>query len=262
MVLRNNSSWRLRLPMKAPRGQRSTSLQGVRPDEQATILSSPTIFPKGCTDPSQSDRELAVFEGRLSRSITVSPHGGIEALRRCLSSLGQAFSRFRSAHAHEAERFELVVFTDPHRELVDECRSVNFVRTRLFVNGDHLGNGLNTVQSLAYVFGRGTEFNVHLRGDALLTPDAFDCALYYLQEFATSPLSHLFYSLVATPAAPFDERAFCLFYANWFQYLGPNLFLSEDGRHGWRLATYGKQGIGPLAPATSVATFSTRGLAW
>lgn len=59
----------------------------------------------------------------------------------------------------------------------------------------HSGARDNMYQVLSYAFKIGSDFNVHLEDDYLLSPDAIDLASWYYEMFKNDPLAYMSYGL-------------------------------------------------------------------
>ena len=75
-------------------------------------------------------------------------------------------------------------------EVLDVCKAIDFIPTHVHLNAERLGVRENPYQALRAVFDMGSDFNVYLEDDLLVSPDALDLANWYLEQderFAFKP---------------------------------------------------------------------------
>jgi hypothetical protein len=91
----------------------------------------------------------------------------------------------------------------------------------------HLGARLNMYNALKTAFDAGTDFNLHLEDDFLLSPDALDLANWYYNNYKDKPLTYMSYGMfgfgknrgndyASLEEVPFFEGlGWCAFKENW-----------------------------------------------
>jgi hypothetical protein len=71
-------------------------------------------------------------------------------------------------------------------ENIEICKSIDFIESRIFLNEEKKGVRLNPYFILDKVFNNGSEYNVYLEDDSILSPDAFELANFYYDYFKNS----------------------------------------------------------------------------
>jgi len=78
--------------------------------------------------------------------------------------------------------YTLFIGVEPlNAEVISYCRQLNFMPTELTVNSSQLGVAGNPLATITRAFESGSEFNVALEDDLLLSPDALDLANWFLE---------------------------------------------------------------------------------
>jgi hypothetical protein len=91
----------------------------------------------------------------------------------------------------------------------------------------HSGARDNMYNVLSYAFNNGSDFNVHLEDDFILSPDAMDLAEWYYQNFKDEPMKYMCYGLFnwgskgddyagVVTATTFHGLGWCAFKENWY----------------------------------------------
>jgi hypothetical protein len=68
-------------------------------------------------------------------------------------------------------------------EVVDICNAIDFIPTSIYLNPSNFGVRRNPYEALKYVFQDGSDFNVYLEDDILLSHDAFRLADFHRRRF-------------------------------------------------------------------------------
>ena len=115
------------------------------------------------------------------------------------------------------------------QEVVELCRDIDFVEKKLVFNDGVLGLRRNSHKILSEAFKDGSEFNVHLEDDLVLSPDCFNLANWYYEKFFDNRYKYFsfgFFNYESDPAYPnqlieyprFTGYGWCCFKENWFNW--------------------------------------------
>jgi hypothetical protein len=91
----------------------------------------------------------------------------------------------------------------------------------------HSGARDNMYNVLSYAFNNGSDFNVHLEDDFILSPDALDLANWYYETYKDKPMTYMCYGLFnwgsagedfsgVVEAPTFHGLGWCAFRKNWY----------------------------------------------
>jgi len=118
--------------------------------------------------------------------------------------------------------------------IIELCDSIDFIKTDIKINSTTLGVRKNPFDVISRAFDNGSDFNVHIEDDSILSPDAFDLANWYYNNFNEDKyllLSFCNYfnddSCPINKVVEYDEFiaiGFCFFAFNWYQWIRPNWF--------------------------------------
>jgi hypothetical protein len=162
------------------------------------------------------------------KTITLTVSGRPQYLRPMLASLEK----------NDLAGYEyLKINIEPgNEEVVDICNNIKFIPTKIQINASNFGVRLNPFEALKYVFMDGSDFNVYLEDDILLSPSAFKLANFHYREFANS--EHVaacsFHNYQSRPdkdvvemISEFVAIGFSLTKTSWKKYFRPYWF--DDG---------------------------------
>ena len=119
----------------------------------------------------------------------------------------------------------------------------------------HAGARNNMYNVLNHAFNSGSDFDVHLEDDFLLSPDAINLASWYYENFKDNPLAYMAYGLFnwasggkdfsgLTTAPAFHGLGWCAFKENWEECYGKYWYDDTLARkyanaYGWDWAVQG-----------------------
>ena len=148
--------------------------------------------------------------------------------------------RLRAALAglkgNDLSGFTLFVSAEPgFPEVVDLVKSIDFVETRLVVNAERLGLNGNIRSCLYRAMDAGSEFNVAIEEDVVLSPDAFRMARWFEgmnHEAEYASLGFFSYNSIDNSGLVIETQDFrswgyCFTKASWEKYFVPAI----DHRH-------------------------------
>lgn len=189
------------------------------------------------------------------KTLTLTAWYRLEYLKQMLDSLRQ----------NNLEGYDLLYCAiEPGRpEVADLCTSIDFIPTKVFVNPFQRGVRINPYSALEAVFHMGSDFNVYLEEDIVLSPDALDMANWY-QGQAEDTLCLPFFNYHSSPDDPagikvereceeFAALGFALTRQSWEKWFQPYWFMDDysKGKIGWDWAVRyaaNKHGLEMLMP--------------
>jgi len=109
----------------------------------------------------------------LLNSITLTVNNRPRYLRRCLQMLSQV---------NGIANWQLYIGLEPGNETCAQlCRDIAFMPCTILYNSQSLGVRGNPYNVLQYTFNQGSEINIYLEDDIIVSPDICDLALWYKQ---------------------------------------------------------------------------------
>jgi hypothetical protein len=151
------------------------------------------------------------------KTISITGNNRPEYLKRVVDSIKK----------NDYTQFDLLCFfLEPNcPENIKIADSVNFIKTYTQVNHQKLGVRKNPYNALKTVFEFGSEFNVYLEDDSILSPDSFDLANFYFNlstkdKYIACAFFNMFKANPSKKTQLFAEQelsalGFCLFKENW-----------------------------------------------
>jgi hypothetical protein len=163
--------------------------------------------------------------------------------------------------------YKLFLGVEPGNEQVIElCKSIDFIEKDIVINQFRQGVRRNPFETIKRAFLAGSEYNVHLEDDVVVSPDAFQLCNWYYKTFSKEP-KYMHYGLFhyeGDETHPdkiieidmFNGYGWSLFKHNWEslyrdEWFNDKLCLKMFNAHGWDWAisaaykTYGYKAIVP-----------------
>ncbi len=104
------------------------------------------------------------------KTITLVANNRLNYLKRMIQSLRE----------NDLSGYTLFVGVEPEdQEVVEFCQDFDFMPANVTVNPRKLGVALNPLMTISRAFDAGSDFNVALEDDLVLSPDALDLANWY-----------------------------------------------------------------------------------
>lgn len=163
------------------------------------------------------------------KTISITAYKRPEYLKQVLASI-QA-NKF-------VDQYELFLGLEPgNNEIVDLVKSIDWIKTHIYVNDVVLGVRKNPHKLMNKVFLAGSIMNVYLEEDVIISPDALSMANWYLEtqpENAWLSLNFLDYgSSTARPyvliaSKKFNALGFCVKSWAWREHFS-RFWMSDDG---------------------------------
>lgn len=134
----------------------------------------------------------------IRRTATMTVFNRPEYLRQALESLKETHPRDTT----------LIIGLEPVSDVCREiCARIDFMETKILYNSDVLGLEANLYNVLRYAFENGSELNLLLEDDDVISPDALELADWYSRQNLDG-IMHL--QLVQILRAPRDQAAIVL----------------------------------------------------
>ena len=153
------------------------------------------------------------------KTITITAHNRPQYLKQVLESLKQNDLRGYD---------KLYCALEPGcPENVELCKKIDFIQKEIVVNSTKLGVRINPFNILSHVFDLGSDFNVYLEDDSILSPDAFTLANFYQKHpMSRTSLCMCFYNYNSDETKPekivvasdFVALGFALTRSQWKEY--------------------------------------------
>lgn len=166
-----------------------------------------------------------------------------------------------SIQASDTRGYHLFIAAEPGcGEVIDLCQHVDFMPTTLTVNSARLGIHWNNKTAYECAFAAGSEFNVALEDDTLITPDALDYANWFLTlpQCEDYVLANLFnYSRALERIEDVVESdamcpwAWCFTRQKWESYIRPHWMCDQRGWDWSLCAMMRNLGLKALSPVVS-----------
>ena len=191
------------------------------------------------------------------KTITLTVCNRPDYTAQCLDALSR----------NDVRGYELFICCEPDQaETLAVCQKHSaFMPTQIIVHKERLGINYNNKAMYDLVFKAGSEFNVALEDDGILSPDAFDLVQWWFRRFRNEPEP-----LLLCLAGGFDETrpldveeeigffrspwGHCFGCGSWQFWLKPYWNWKQDHPHGWdhSISTMMKnKGLKALYPALS-----------
>lgn len=106
------------------------------------------------------------------KTISIPTCNRVDNLKRCLDSI-------RAAQGHG--EWVLVFASEPNQDVAELIKRTTWVPTYQFCNLIKLGCRLNTFMANAYAMALGSEFNLYLEDDLIISEDALVLARQFMQ---------------------------------------------------------------------------------
>lgn len=129
---------------------------------------------------------------------------------------------------NDVSGYHLVCSLEPGcKAVVDMCNSIDFIDKTIIVNEKKLGVRQNPYNAINYAFNvLGSEFNIIQEDDVTLSPDFFDLANWYYDNFKNNPTKYMSYGMFNYDSSPqfpnelieinsFTGLGWCCFKENW-----------------------------------------------
>lgn len=134
-----------------------------------------------------------------------------------------------------------------NEEVIDLCKSINFIQTDIRINETTLGVRRNPFDVINRAFDNGSSFNVHIEDDILLSKDTFDLARWYFENIPEDKYLLLNFcnyfndsKNLPNKVVEYDEFiaiGFCFFAFSWYQFIKPFWFkdhiIKKSKNVGW-----------------------------
>lgn len=149
------------------------------------------------------------------------------------------------------EGYKLYIACEPVREVINIARSIDFIETDVRYNSKVLGVRENPYRCIQQAFDDGSDFNVHLEDDIILSPDALDLANFYYEKFKDKPMTHINYGMFNYDSEPeepekiqviegkFVGLGWCTFKECWNKWFKPYWFDDKINAEVWSPQTIG-----------------------
>lgn len=106
----------------------------------------------------------------MKKTITLVANNRLHYLKEMVDSLRR----------NNLTDYSLFIGVEPDESaVVAFCKSMDFMPTQLTINATRLGVKLNPLATISRAFEAGSDLNVHLEDDIILSPDALDLANWY-----------------------------------------------------------------------------------
>lgn len=114
---------------------------------------------------------IIIIGGNMKKTITITAYNRPEYLKQVLESLSK----------NDLNGFHLYCGVEPgNNEIIETINSINFIDKTVVINEKRLGINGNPFNILSRAFNEGSEFNVYLEDDVIISPDAIKMSDWYL----------------------------------------------------------------------------------
>ncbi len=161
-----------------------------------------------------------------------------------------------SLRRNNLDEFKLFCGIEPKNdEVLNLCKNIDFVDKTIIINKKKLGVRKNPYNIIQTAFNTGSQFNIHLEDDLIVSPDMINLANWYYDTFQLNSTLYTVYGLFAYDSNPgkpdqiieisrFDGYGWCCFKQNWNQLFKKYWFNDSLGKKyykkkGWDWAIQG-----------------------
>jgi hypothetical protein len=147
-----------------------------------------------------------------ANSVTLTVNGRPQYLEHTLNALSKV---------NGISRWQLYIGLEPACEVCARlCRDIDFMPVNILYNETKLGIRANPYNVLKFAFNEGSQVNIHLEDDIVLSPDVADLATWYKQTIEQDKLFDVrvfFMSLFVTSVRQEPENLLtvCDFFSPW-----------------------------------------------
>ena len=171
---------------------------------------------------------------------------------------------------NDLNEYKLFIGAEPvNEEVIEICKSIDFIETNLVINKTKLGVRKNPFKTLQRAFDSGSVFNIHLEDDVIISPDATLLANWYFSYFKNNPcyMHYGFFNYESddkfenkvTEINSFNGYGWCIFKSNWEslylkEWFNDTLCSRMFGAYGWdhaMAAAYHVKGYKGIIPKYS-----------
>lgn len=151
-----------------------------------------------------------------------------------------------SLRANNLSGYTLYCSVEPgDKEVFSMCSKINFVPTVITLNHRKRGVRDNPFKILSLVFDSGSDFNVYLEDDIILSPDALNLANWYSTRINSNCLCGLFFNYGSDISKPtiirkvrdFNALGFVLNKDSWYKKFSP-MWYSDNRGWDWSIVSY------------------------